>query len=116
MAYLAIKYLLSAAVVVIVSEIARHSGRFGALVGALPLIALLSMIWMHVERQPLSNIGNYARYTFWYVVPTLPMFLAFPWLLQRHGFVPALVAFCVGMALIFLVFALALRGFGIDLL
>jgi hypothetical protein len=114
--YLAAKYALTAAIVVVVSEIARRSGRLGALVGALPLVALLALAWMHVEHRPVAQIGNYARYTFWYVIPTLPMFLCFPWLLGRFGFAPAMLGFSIGTMLIFFVFAFATRRFGIHLL
>ncbi len=116
MLYLFTKYAVTAALVVAISELAKRSGRLGALIGALPLVAVLALIWMHVDRQPVERIGSYAWYTFWYVIPTLPMFLCFPWLLQRYGFVPALLAFCAGTVVIFLLFALIVRRFGIELL
>jgi hypothetical protein len=116
MLYLFTKYAITAALVVAISEIAKRSGKLGALIGALPLVAVLALIWMFVERQPAARIGNYAWYTFWYVLPTLPMFLCFPWLLQRFGFVPAMLAFCVGTVAIFFIFALVVRRFGIELL
>ncbi|NII10051.1 DUF3147 family protein [Oleiagrimonas sp. C23AA] len=116
MLYLATKYAITAAVVVAVSEIAKRSGRLGALIGALPLVAVLALLWMRVEREDAAKIGSYAWYTFWYVIPTLPMFLVFPSLLQRFGFTVAMLAFCVGTVLIFLAFALVLRRFGIQLL
>lgn len=116
MLYLFTKYAISAALVVVISEIARRSGKLGALIGALPLVSLLALVWMYVEKQPEARIGNYAWYTFWYVIPTLPMFLAMPWLLQRFGFAMAMLAFCVGTIAIFLAFALVMRRFGVPLL
>lgn len=116
MAWLIIKYLLTSAVVVAVSEFAKRSDRIGGLVAALPLVTLLALIWLYVEKQPEQKIANHAWYTFWYVVPTLPMFLAFPALLPRIGFWPALLA-CVAITIIcFGLFALLVRRFGIDLL
>lgn len=116
MLYVITKYAVTSALVVAISEIAKRSGRIGALIGALPLVAVLVLIWMHAEGQPAERIGNYARYTFWYVIPTLPMFLCFPWLLRRYGFGPAMLALCLGTVLIFLAFALVIRRFGIQLL
>ena len=116
MGWLITKYLLTAAVVVVVSEVARRSDRIGALIAALPLVTLLVLIWLHLEQQPASKITNHAWYTFWYVIPTLPMFLAFPWLFSRLGFWYALLA---GMAITLISFgllALLLRQFGIQLL
>jgi uncharacterized membrane protein (GlpM family) len=78
MLWLVTKYLITAAVVVLVSEVAKRSDRLGGLIAALPLVTVLALIWLQVERQPQVKIANHAWYTFWYVVPTLPMFLAFP--------------------------------------
>lgn len=86
LSWLILKYATTAAVVVIVSEVAKPSDKLGAFFAALPLVTFLSLIWLHVEKQPPAKISNHAWYTFWYVVPTLPMFLAFPLLLPRLGF------------------------------
>jgi hypothetical protein len=77
------KYLITAAVVVAVSEVAKRSDRLGALLASLPLVTLLALTWLYIEKQPTEKIANHAWYTFWYVVPTLPMFLAFPALLDE---------------------------------
>ena len=114
--YLLTKYAVTAAVVVAVSELAKRSDRLGALIASLPLVTVLTLIWLQVEQQPASKVANHAWYTFWYVIPTLPMFLAFPWMLQRFGFAGAMVGFVVGMALAFLLFALVARRFGVQLL
>ena len=116
MRYLLIKYLVTAGVVVLVSELARRSDRIGALVAALPLVTLLTLIWLHLEHQPVAKLGNHAWYTFWYVIPTLPMFLLFPYLLQRMNFWPALAICVVFTFLLFALYAFALKRFGIELL
>jgi F0F1-type ATP synthase assembly protein I len=116
MAWLVIKYLLTSAVVVAVSELARRSDRIGGLVAALPLVTVLALIWLHLENQPQQKIANHAWYTFWYVVPTLPMFLAFPWLLPRIGFWPALIVCVIITVVCFSLFALLMRRFGVELL
>jgi hypothetical protein len=103
-------------VVVLVSELAKRSDKLGGLVAALPLVTVLTLIWLYVEQQPVSKIANHAWYTFWYVIPTLPMFLAFPLLLPKIGFWPTLLACIVITMICFGVFALAIRRFGIELL
>ncbi len=116
MAWIFTKYLITAAVIVLVSELAKRSDKLGAFVAALPLITLLALIWLHVENQPQAKLANHAWYTFWYVIPTLPMFLVFPALLPRIGFWPTLLA-CIAITVgCFGVFALVVRRFGIDLL
>lgn len=116
MAWLITKYLTTAALVVLITELAKRSDKLGGLVAALPLVTILSLIWLHMEQQPSSKIANHAAYTFWYVLPTMPMFLVFPWLLPRYGFWPTLAACCVGTVVLFGLFALGMRRFGVDLL
>lgn len=116
MAWIISKYALTALVVVLVSELAKRSDKLGGLVAALPLITVLSLIWLYLENQTTEKIANHAWYTFWYVVPTLPMFLAFPLLLPRLGFWPALLACLVISTLSFILFALLVKRLGVDLL
>ncbi|MEQ1657197.1 MAG: DUF3147 family protein [Hylemonella sp.] len=116
MAWLITKYLLTAALVVLISELAKRSDRLGGLLAALPLVTVLTLIWHYVEKQPPDKIANHAWYTFWYVLPTLPMFLAFPLLLPRLGFWPSLLACALITVACFGLLALLLRHFGIELL
>jgi uncharacterized membrane protein (GlpM family) len=116
MQYLIVKYLITAGVVVLVSELAKRSDKLGGLVAALPLVTVLTLIWLYVEQQPVSKIANHAWYTFWYVIPTLPMFLAFPLLLPKIGFWPTLLACIVITIVCFGLFAVVVRRFGIELL
>ena len=116
MPFLIIKYLTTAAIVVLVSEVAKRSDKAGALIASLPLVTLLVLFWLYIEKQPDAKIANHAYYTFWYVIPTLPMFLVFPPLFQRFGFWPAM-ALCTGITVVcFVAFAFLVRRLGIDLL
>ncbi len=116
MSWLVTKYLLTAAVVVLVSEFARRSDRLGGLIAALPLVTVLALIWLHLERQPTQRIANHAWYTFWYVIPTLPMLLLFPFLLPRIGFWATLLASALLTVGCFGLFAALVRRWGIELL
>ncbi len=116
MTWLITKYFLTAGVVVIVSEAAKRSDRLGGFIAALPLVTVLTLIWLQVERQPESKIANHAWYTFWYVVPTLPMFLVFPYLLPRFGFWLTMLASVIITLVCFGAFAMVVRRFGIQLL
>ncbi|HEX5538259.1 MAG TPA: DUF3147 family protein [Methylophilaceae bacterium] len=116
MQYLILKYLATAAVVVLVSELAKRSDRLGALIASLPLVTVLTLIWLYIERQPVAKLSNHAYYTFWYVIPTLPMFLLFPYLLPRLGFWPSLLVSVLFTVTLFVLYAAILKRFGIDLL
>ena len=110
------KYLITAAMVVFVSEVAKRSDKLGGFIAALPLITFLTLMWLYVENQPTEKIANHAWYTFWYVVPTLPMFLLFPFLLSRCGFWPTLALSAIVTVICFALFAVIVRRFGINLL
>jgi F0F1-type ATP synthase assembly protein I len=116
MTWIITKYLVTALVVVLVSEVAARSDRLGGLVGALPMVTILTLIWLQLEKQPSAKIANHAWYTLWYVLPTLPMFAAFPWLMARFGFWPALGASVLITIASFGLFALFIKRFGINLL
>jgi hypothetical protein len=110
------KYLVTAGVVVVVSEFAKRSDKLGALVAALPLVTVLTLIWLYLEKQPEAKLANHALFTFWYVLPTLPMFLVFPALLPKLGFWPTL-GICVLITFVcFGLLAYVSRRFGIDLM
>jgi hypothetical protein len=114
--YLFVKYLITAAVVVLVSELAKANDKLGALLAALPLVTVLTLIWLFIEKQPSAKIANHAYYTFWYVIPTLPMFLLFPYLLPKLGFWLTLISCVIFTLVIFYGYALVLKQFGINLL
>ena len=116
MTWIITKYLLTAGMIVFISEVAKRSDRLGGFMGALPLMTLLTLIWLYVENQPEEKIANHAYYTFWYVIPTLPMFLIFPYLLPRLGFWLTLGASVIVTVVCFGLFALAMKNFGIELL
>ena len=116
MTYIIIKYLITAGVVVLVSELAKVNDKLGSLVAALPLVTVLALIWLHVENQPIAKLANHAFYTFWYVIPTLPMFLLFPYLLSKWGFWLTLCSCILFTLLIFYGYVICLKRFGINLL
>lgn len=117
MLFLVTKYAVTALVIVVVSEVAKRSDRVGALISSLPLVTVMVMIWLHAENQATAKIANHAYYTFWYVLPTMPMFLLMPWLLNRGvGFWTSLLAGAGLTFGCFLIAAMILKRWNISLL
>jgi hypothetical protein len=83
MLYLAIKALISGVIIAAVSEIAKRSPGIGALVASLPLISVLGMMWLWHDTHDTTRMAAHAASTFWFVLPSLPMFLLMPALLNR---------------------------------
>lgn len=84
MLYYALKVIISALLIVVISEIAKRSTGFAALVASLPLTSLLAFVWLHMEASPPEQIADLSSQIFWLVLPSLLLFLLFP-LLLRHG-------------------------------
>lgn len=113
----AVKLFITALVILLVTKIQVFSDRLSALLIALPLTSLVAMIWMQAEKQTPDQIAGHAESTFWFVLPTLPMFLILPWML-RHGwgFWQALGVNCLITTALFWVTVIILKRFGINLM
>lgn len=116
MTYFIIKCLLSGVIIGVVSEVARRSPSLGALIVSLPLVSLLGILWLWRDTGDTGRIADHAETTFWYVLPSLPMFLALPAMLRAGvGFWSSLTAACVLTMLLYVATAWALAKFGINL-
>ena len=94
MLYLIIKAALSGAIVAAVSEVARRYPGWGGLVASLPLTSLLAMIWLWRDSNDAERVAELSVSTIWFFIPSVPLFIALPWLL-RSG-----VGFWAAMAVV----------------
>jgi hypothetical protein len=116
MLFVILKALISGVVVVAVSEIAKRNPGFGALVASLPLVSILGMTWLWREKPDAANMADHVQATFWFVIPSLPMFLAIPALLRRGvPFWPSLALGCTLTILLYLAMVWAIPRLGLRL-
>ena len=116
MSYFLTKAAISGLIVAIVAESAKRSPAFGALVASLPLISILAAIWIWRDTADVMRVASLMELTFWYVLPSLPMFLLIPVLLRGGiGFWPSLVVGCLLTSVLYLVTASILSRLGIQL-
>ncbi len=116
MFYLTIKALLSGVIIAVVSEVSRRAPALGALIVSLPLVSLLAIIWLWNDTRDVARIADHAQSTFWFVLPSMPMFLVLPMLLRSGvGFWPALGASCVLTILLYALMVWGLARSGISL-
>jgi ABC-type uncharacterized transport system YnjBCD permease subunit len=97
MTYLIVKALLSGIIIAAVSEIARRAPGLGALIVSLPLVSLLTMIWLWRDTGEPERVAALAESSFWFFLPSLPFFLVLP--LMLRGGVPFWAAMALGCAL-----------------
>jgi hypothetical protein len=111
------KVIISAFLIGAISEISRRNSTIAALLASLPLISLLSMIWIYHDTQDLARIAQFSWSVFWYVLPSLLLFVLLPVLLTRWhwSFYPALLASSATTVLSFFILKAILKRLGIEI-
>jgi len=116
MFYIALKFIITAGVVVGVSEIAKRSSYFAAMLAALPLTSILAMVWIYVDTKDSEKIVDLSYGIFWLVLPTLLFFILLPALLKNHmGFWPSMIISMAVMVVFYLLFAFYGKRLGLPL-
>jgi hypothetical protein len=93
--YLIIKAALSGVLIAAISEVAKRYPGLGGLIASLPLVSVLGMVWLWRDKPDAANMAAHSEATFWFVLPSLPMFLLIPALLRSGwNFWAALVVGC----------------------
>ena len=116
MFYAAIKVLLTAVLVVAISEVAKRSSALGAIIASLPLTSLLAFIWLYGETGDTAKIAQLSSSIFWYVLPSLVLFVVLPLLLARgFGFWPSLLIASAATFAAYLAMTAVLARFGVTL-
>lgn len=82
MLYFVIKAGISGLIVAAVSEIARRYPGWGGVVASLPLTSLLAFVWLWRDSRDPGQVAALSASTFWFILPSLPLFLAFPALIR----------------------------------
>ena len=116
MLYYAIRVIVSALLIVAISEISKRQSGVAALLAALPITSLLAFIWLYVETGKTDPIVELSGQIFWLVIPSLILFLALPALLRwGWGFWPSLATACGLTSAAYLLLIPLLRRLGVAL-
>ena len=84
--FIIFKIIITAILIVAITEIAKLNDRIGGLITALPITTFIILFWLNYENNTVEKISNHVSYTLLYVLPTLPMFLVFPYIINKFGF------------------------------
>ena len=116
MFYLFVKAALSGAIVAAVSEIARRYPGWGGLVASLPLTSLLAMLWLYRDSGDAERVAELSTGAFWFIIPSLPLFLVLPALIRSNiGFWPSMAICIVGTLALYALWFWAAPRLGIRL-
>ena len=108
-----IKIAISIIVIVAATELSKRSSWLGALLIALPMTSLLAMTWLYYDTGNLQQIANLSRSVFWLVLPSLALFLVFPWAIENQWkFWPAISLGSAASIACYGLLVLLMRGFG----
>ena len=116
MIYTVLKFAISAALIVGISEVAKRSSFLGGLLGSLPLVSLLAFVWLYRDTRDTAKVAALSTSIFWLVLPSLGLFIALPVLLKRGvSFYPALGAAVAVMLMGYGAMVFVLTKLGIKL-
>ena len=116
MLYLAVKVALSGLLIAIISEVSRRQPGWGGLIASLPLVSVLALVWLWRDTHDPEAAAAQAMSTFWFVMPSLPLFLIIPWLLRSGvNFWASLVIACLVTMALYAGFAVIAPRLGIRL-
>lgn len=115
MTHYLIKLILSAAIIVIVSELAKRQPAWAGALASLPLVSLMGIMWLYVDTRSAAQVSALSMSIFWLVLPSLIFFLALPMLLKHGlGFTWSLTLAIVVMLAGYGLMLLGMRQFGMD--
>ena len=116
MGYMIVKTIISAIIIVAVSEISKRSSLFGAILASLPLVSYLGMIWLYIDTNSKTQVSQLSKNVFWMVLPSLSLFIVLPKLLNTNmNFYLALFLSTVVMVITYFTMIFILQKFGIHI-
>jgi len=116
MIYLLVKAAVSGLLIAIISEVSRRAPGWGGLIASLPLVSVLALIWLWRDTADADAAAAQSLSTFWFVLPSLPLFLILPWAIRSGlGFWPSLAIACAVTMALYAGFAILAPRLGIRL-
>ncbi len=100
MSYYIFKVFITGLIVVIITEVAKFNLKLAALITAMPIVTLLCIFWMYYEGVGKKEISEYLVSTFKFLIPTVPMFIIFPILIERTNFYITIFICCLSIIIL----------------
>jgi hypothetical protein len=97
-----LKIFTTVVLVIAITEATKRFGFVGAMLAALPVVSLISMVWIYLDTGDTQKVALFSIQVFWFVLPSLGMFLSLPALLNRFSFIPSLLLSCLLTVVLYL--------------
>ena len=116
MIYILIKTLITAVVIVAVSEIARRSSLLAGLIASIPLVSFLAIIWLYWETKDSQKIVDLSYSIILMIIPSLTFFIVLPFVMKlQFSFVTSMIVATVSTIIAYWLFIVLLGKFGISI-
>jgi hypothetical protein len=115
MLYYSLKIIISAVLILFITEISKKSTLLGAVFASMPLISVLSFIWIYVETKSIEKISSLSINIFWLALPSLTFLILLPVLLKnKMPFIPALLISLFLMVISYFLMNCLLKKIGVQ--
>ncbi len=110
-----LKLLISAVLIVVISEISKRDSWWAGLLASLPLVSLLAIVWLYAETRDVAKVSALSTSVFWLVLPSLSLFVVLPLMLKaKFGFWLSLASAILVMFACYLLTMMLLRRLGVH--
>lgn len=111
-----LKVLITAVLVVAISEVSKRSTLVGGLLASLPLTSLLAIVWLQLDTGDTEKVAALTTSIFWLVLPSLVFFVLFPALLERGvAFGTSMAVGCLATVVAYFAMIRGLGALGVEL-
>jgi hypothetical protein len=116
MIFYIVKIIITAVIIVAISEVSKRSTLIGGILVAIPLVSFISFIWIYLETKNSERIAALSTSIFWMVLPSLPFFVLLPFLLYKNVSFPlSLIISTTVMIVLYFAMVQILAKFGVKL-
>ncbi len=113
--YLIIKTLISALIIVAVSEIAKKYTWAAAVIVSIPLTSLLAFIWLYFDTKDTQKVIDLSLSTIVMTLPSIVFFLILPLMLKlKHSFTFSILVAILSTSIAYLIFISIIKKFNFN--
>tara|TARA_Y100001935_G_C17232548_1_gene471213 strand:+ start:621 stop:968 length:348 start_codon:yes stop_codon:yes gene_type:complete len=113
--YLLLKTLISAIIIVAVSEIAKRYTWTAAIIVSLPLTSLLAFVWLYWDTKDTQKVIELSYSTIIMSLPSFIFFIILPLLLKfKQNFILSLIISIISTAIAYAIFMYFIKKFNLN--